>query len=201
MNRNVQKPGIGVGFAESVADAQAVFRAILDATAHPGRIVGLPERRLPAHRGDLSNAATAVALTLLDIDTPTWLGAELIGCRDFLKFHCGAPLTDRPSQCRFAFSGDPSHLPQLANFDLGTPQFPERSTTLVIEVPKLDSAAGATLRGPGIESAVNLRIEGLPVGFWQSRADLAPLFPLGIDLLFTCGAKLAALPRTTIVEQ
>ena len=192
---------IGAGFADPVADAQAVFRAILDATTHPGRIIKMPEQHLPLNQADLSKAATAVALTLLDLDTPVWLDAALTGGRDFLRFHCGSPVVDSPNQSRFAFAAAPIHLPALAAFDLGTVQFPERSTTVVLEVPQLDNADGATLHGPGIESTEHIRIVGLPTDFWSSRASLVPLFPLGIDLIFTCGAKLAAIPRTTIVEQ
>lgn len=196
-----QKSAIGAGFADPVADAQAVFRAILDATSHPGRIIKVPEQHLPLDQGDLSKAATAVALTLLDLDTPVWLDAALTSCRDFLRFHCGSPVANHPDQSRFAFAAAPIHLPALAAFDLGTPQFPERSTTVVVEVPQLDNADDVTLRGPGIESSEHIRIVGLPTDFWSARASLASLFPLGIDLIFTCGAKLAALPRTTIVEQ
>lgn len=191
---------VSVGFDEPVADAQAVFRRILDATAHPGRIVAVPKDILPEADAGLSCAAAALALTLLDLDTPVWLGADLTHAGNFLRFHCGTPLVDRPSESRFAFVSDIQHLPALTEFDMGTPDFPERSTTLVIEVPDLADAHGLELRGPGIRTSSHLRIGGISEGFWRQRAALAPLFPLGIDLVFTCDQRLAVLPRTTFVE-
>lgn len=191
---------LSVGFDEPVADAQAVFRRILDATAHPGRIAAVPADILPETDVGLSCAAAALALTLLDLDTPVWLGADLAHAGNFLRFHCGTPLVDSPSECRFAFVSDIQRLPALTEFDMGTPDFPERSTTLVIEVPDLADASGLELRGPGIRTRSHLRIGEVPDDFWHRRAALAPLFPLGIDLVFTCGQRLAVLPRTTFVE-
>lgn len=191
---------IGAGFSEPVADAQMVFRRILDASAHPGRIVTIPADILPDSDAGLSCAATTLALTLLDLDTPVWLDANLPQASDFFRFHCGTPLVDSPCNSRFAFITDLRQLPALTEFDMGTPDFPERSTTLVIEVPDLVDGPGLQLRGPGIRKVSYLRIGGISADFWRQRADIAPLFPLGIDLIFTCGQRLAAIPRTTVVE-
>lgn len=191
---------LSVGFDEPVGDSQAVFRRILDATAHPGRIVAVPPDILPEKDVGLSCAAAALALALLDLDTPVWLGADLADAGSFLRFHCGTRLVDSPSESRFAFVSDIQRLPALTEFDMGTPDFPERSTTLVIEVPDLADARGLELRGPGIRTSSHLRVGGVPDDFWHRRAVLAPLFPLGIDLVFTCGQRLAVLPRTTFVE-
>jgi alpha-D-ribose 1-methylphosphonate 5-triphosphate synthase subunit PhnH len=191
---------VGTGFADPVADAQAVFRCILNATAHPGRIVEIPEALLANNDEGLSGAATAVALTLLDFETPVWLDAALAPAGDFLRFHCGVPLAASPTESRFAFAVDTTRLPELTQFDLGTPDFPERSTTLVIEVPDIAAEPGLRLRGPGIQTSVPLRIDAISNTFWMKRAELAELFPLGIDLIFTCGRRLCVLPRTTNVE-
>jgi len=193
---------VGAGFAEPVADAQAMFRCILDATAHPGRTIEIPGL-LANNTGQdtkLSGAATAVALTLLDFETPVWLDAALAPAGNFLRFHCGVPLVTSPADSRFAFADDIRGLPELTQFDLGTPDFPERSTTLVIEVPELSEEPGLRLRGPGIQTSVPLRIDAISDIFWKKRADLASLFPLGLDLIFTCGRRLCVLPRTTNVE-
>ena len=63
------------GLADPAHDAQQLFRAILDATSHPGRIVSLPAA--PAGPGALSAAATAYLLTLADRDTPVWLAERV----------------------------------------------------------------------------------------------------------------------------
>jgi len=200
---------IGPGFGDPVAHAQAVFRLILDATAHPGRVVELPPEILqhnssgPGGSG-LGDAAAALALTLLDFETPVWLDDELAGAGDYLRFHCGAPITADPKASRFAFLSRPGGTP-LAAFDLGDTDFPDRSTTLVIAVPSLASGEpgasgpGLTLRGPGIRDSGRLHVEAIAPEFWTARAELAPLFPLGLDLVLACGRSFAAIPRTTVV--
>ncbi len=191
---------VGAGFRDPVADAQRCFRLILDATAHPGRIVELPADLLAANESGLPDAAAALALTLLDFETPVWLDAAVRGASAYLRFHCGMPLVDDPKQSRFAFAGDPAGLPPLGSFDLGTTEFPDRSTTLVVAVPGLAAESGVVLRGPGLKGSARLRLDGIGPEFWRTRAELAPLFPLGIDLVFVSGRRLAAVPRTTIVD-
>jgi alpha-D-ribose 1-methylphosphonate 5-triphosphate synthase subunit PhnH len=185
------------GFADPVRDAQACFRAVLDAMAHPGRIVRAPVAlpdRLP-----LGAAAASVALSLCDIDTPIWLDAASAAAAGYLAFHCGAPVAKTPADARFAFVADADALSPLDGFALGTDEYPERSATLVIEVSGLADDYGVTLRGPGILGETRLGVSGLPDRFWTERAALAELFPRGLDVLFACGDALAALPRSTQV--
>lgn len=190
--------GLAPGFADPVHDAQACFRAVLEATAHPGRIVTVAGS-LPGGAA-LSPAARAVALTLCDIDTPVWLDAASAAEAGYLAFHCGAPLALSPAEARFAFVTDAGALPPLADFALGSDEYPERSATLVIEVADLAEEAGTVLRGPGILGERRLNVSGLPARFWAERAALAELFPRGLDVLFTSGSRLAALPRSTRVS-
>jgi alpha-D-ribose 1-methylphosphonate 5-triphosphate synthase subunit PhnH len=185
------------GFVDPVRDAQACFRAVLDAMAHPGRIAQMPvtfSSTLP-----LGRAAISIALTLCDIDTRVWLDEASAGAAGYLAFHCGAPLAKTPAEAHFAFIGDAADLPPLACFALGTDEYPERSTTLVIEVTDLVGGSGAVLRGPGIRDEIRLGVAGLPGRFWTERAALAELFPRGLDILFVHGGRLAALPRSTRV--
>jgi alpha-D-ribose 1-methylphosphonate 5-triphosphate synthase subunit PhnH len=190
--------GLAPGFADPVHDAQACFRAVLDATAHPGRIV--PVAGALPDGAALSPAARALALTLCDIDTPVWLDAAAAAEAGYLAFHCGAPLARSPAEARFAFAADPAGLPPLADFALGTDEYPERAATFVIEVAALSEEGGTVLRGPGILGERRLMVSGLPARFWAERAALAELFPRGLDVLFTSGRRLAALPRSTQVS-
>ena len=92
------------GFDNPVDDAQAVFRATLEAFAHPGRLESLPVSS--GQPEGLSRALTALLLTLADPDTPVWLPADVpAAARAFLRFHCGCrwwmPSETRPSSaCR-----------------------------------------------------------------------------------------------------
>ena len=185
------------GFADPVSDAQAAFRAVLDAMARPGRLAqfAAPAEVPPG----LGRAAAALALTLVDMDTAVWLGPACAPAADWLRFHCSARLAASPAAARFAFA-TAGECPPLARFDLGTNEYPDQSTTLVLEVPSLARGGALTLRGPGIETVEHVGIAGLPSGFWGQRDMLHELFPRGLDIVFVAGNTALALPRTTRVE-
>jgi alpha-D-ribose 1-methylphosphonate 5-triphosphate synthase subunit PhnH len=148
----------------------------------------------------LGDAAAAIALTLCDMDTPIWLDSGLARCADYLRFHCGAPQAAAPGDAHFAFISDPSALPALDTFALGSDEYPDRSTTLVVEIAGLRAGKGHTLSGPGIAGSARLAVAGLPDGFWRERETLAVLMPRGLDVIFTCGPRLAVVPRTTVTN-
>lgn len=187
--------GLEPGFAEPVRDAQACFRAVLDALANPGRITSVAASLAGRPPAPLGLAATSVALTLCDLDTSVWLDGAAMAAAPFFAFHCGAPLAP-PAEARMAFAADATALPPLGSFALGTDEYPERSAMLVIEVAGLSDVTGAALSGPGIRGEARLGVVGLPARFWAERAELAELFPRGLDVLFVFGGRLAALPRS-----
>jgi alpha-D-ribose 1-methylphosphonate 5-triphosphate synthase subunit PhnH len=188
---------LGPGFGDPVRGAQGCFRAVLDAMAHPGRIVALPAALDGAPPAPLGMAAAAIVLTLCDIDTPLWLDAAAAPAAGYFAFHCGAPVADDPAGARFAIIADAESLPPLDRFALGSDEYPERAATLVIEVAGLADGSGMTLRGPGIRGEARLAAAGLPARFRAERAALAALFPRGLDIVLACGDRVAALPRST----
>jgi len=187
------------GFDNPVDDAQQVFRATLEAFAHPGRLQPLPVASgVP---DGLSPALAALLLTLADPDTPVWLPADVpAAARAFLRFHCGCPLVEDLSAATFACVPAGHAMPALADCAQGQPAYPDRSATLIMEVPSLTQGETLTLRGPGIETTQALRVTGLPAGFRAAwRANNAG-FPLGVELLLASGDQFCALTRTTHVE-
>ncbi|HEV2301379.1 MAG TPA: phosphonate C-P lyase system protein PhnH [Stellaceae bacterium] len=188
------------GFRDPVHGAQRAFRRLLDAMAHPGRIHDLSGLLAASPPAPLGEAAAAVLLALCDIETPLWLPAAAASVLPYLAFHRGMPVAAAPEEGRFAFVPDPALLPPLAGFGLGSDEYPDRSTTLVLEVKSLGGKNGVSLGGPGIESRARLAAGGFGGEFWRQRQELAALFPRGLDICFTCGARLAALPRSTKVE-
>jgi alpha-D-ribose 1-methylphosphonate 5-triphosphate synthase subunit PhnH len=187
------------GYADPVADSQRTFRAVLDAVAHPGRVVSTGESLIPP--GPLAPAAAAIALTLFDFETPVWVD-EAVGveAREWLRFHTGALITDDPASAGFALVTDARLLPALGTLDCGTDERPERSATLVIQVDELVTGTGYRLTGPGIETEERLAVHGLPDPFWRELRENHGLFPRGVDVLLVAGSRLSALPRTTRVE-
>lgn len=186
------------GFDDPVMRSQSTFRKVLEAMSHPGRIVDIDNT--PEGLVDLSPAATAVCLTLVDFETPIWLDKKALSASDYLKFHCSCPITELSTAAQFAVIAAPQELTSFETFNLGSNEYPDRAATLIIEVESLSNAEGVTLTGPGIEHSAKLSVSGVSENFWQQVQNNSALFPRGVDLVLTCGKQLAALPRTTQVE-
>ena len=192
--------GFALGFADYTFDAQSTFRVLLDAMARPGTIGAIGAQ--PEAPEPLDVATTAVALCLFDHDTQVWLGDGVAGFAvyEYLRFHCGCPLTKASLTSDFALSIATAGVPGLAQFSPGTDEFPDRSTTLIVQVPSLENGAPVRLTGPGIRDTAELRVAGIPDYFWAERREQQAMFPRGIDLVFTCGERLVTLPRSTEIE-
>ena len=184
------------GFYEPVFQAQSVFRMLMDCMARPGQKLAIePQIEPPAPMGV---AAGAIALTLCDHDTPVWLTQTLSKSpvAAWLSFHTGTPLTVEKAEARFAFAEAGAMLPSLGLFASGSQEYPDRSTTVVIEVPALTGGPEWVLSGPGIKDSTTLSPIGLPPLFLRQWADNRALFPRGVDVVLTCGAEIVGLPRT-----
>jgi len=179
------------GFADPARDGARAFRAAMEAMARPGTIATLDQTAPPA---PLSVAAGTLLLVLCDPDTPVWLAGDCdcTAVRDWLAFYTGAPVAAGPGACAFAV-GRWDALAPLDAYPAGTPEYPDRSATLIVERDAL-APGGTVLDGPGIAGQAALPLPD-PAAF---RANAAR-FPLGIDTFFTCGTRVAALPRSTRV--
>lgn len=188
------------GFTDPVFDAQAVFRAAMDALARPGSVHEITCQLTPPK--GVCVASGALMLTLCDYDTPVYLSAALAQCAvpGWLGFHAGAKLTNDKSASAFSFFEKGGTLPAFSHFAQGTQDYPDRSTTIILEVASLDGGPRLSLSGPGIKGTTEIAPVGLPSTFLdQWRANRA-LFPRGIDLILTCGNRLIGLPRTVNIK-
>ncbi len=190
---------IAPAFPDPTRGSQAVFRKVMDAMARPGTIQDLAFA--PDTPEGLDRAAGAVALTLFDFETPVWLDPALRGglAEGWMRFHCGAPQTLEPLKAAFAVVTDLASAPALNAFNMGDAKYPDRSTTLVIQLPSLDGGPSVTLKGPGIKTEETLSLAGLPDGFWDQVQTNQEQFQFGVDLIFVAGDRLTALPRSTRV--
>ena len=104
-----------------------------------------------------------------------------------------------PHEADFGVVAGPEELPPLESFSAGSKEYPERSATVVLQVPVLHES-GWRLTGPGIRNEVRLSVpalgEGFPAQWERNRAR----FPRGVDLYLSCGDRLCGLPRTTRIE-
>jgi len=186
-------------FADPALGAQTVFRALLNALAHPGtegRIEGAPSAPAGMGRGFY-----AAILALGDFETTIWLDPELAGARDDLRFQLGAKLTDAPARADFALIVDGASMPTLDAFAQGDTDYPDRSTTLLIEVAALSGDGPWRLRGPGIANEARLGVEGLPNDFLEQWRANHARFPRGVDTFLFAGTTAVGLPRTTAIRE
>jgi alpha-D-ribose 1-methylphosphonate 5-triphosphate synthase subunit PhnH len=180
------------GFDDAPVRSARAFREVLEAMARPGSI-----RRVEGAQGPapLSMAASIALLTLADTTTPVHLAgaANCQEVRGWMAFHIGSPLVSA-EMADFAVGTWPDLQP-VSRFRIGQPDYPDRSATLIVETDRLVNH-GPALTGPGIAMATWLSLPET-AAFHANRAQ----FPLGFDCLFTCGDRLAALPRSTRVEK
>ena len=187
-------PGRGMtmraGLADPVLDAQGIFRSVLDALAHPGRVVTVPSALEPP--APLGPATAAVCLTLLDFETPLWLdpAARTPEVLEYLRFHCGVPICQSPRRRAFAVLADaaPSAFrsdafrPAAMSIRTGRPRSSSRPA-------RSSEGVGRRLTGPGIDGERRLDLEGVSGRFWDMLRENQALFPRGIDVLVTAGPR------------
>jgi alpha-D-ribose 1-methylphosphonate 5-triphosphate synthase subunit PhnH len=193
-------PALAPAFAEPVDDAQSVFRATMDALSRPGTAQTLAPALAPP--APLSRGAGAIALALLDYESPFWLDETLSREPDvaqWLRFHTGAPIVRDAKDAAFAFMADAARVPDFDSFALGTGEYPDRSTTLVLQIAHLSGPEVMTLRGPGIAGERAFAVSPCPADLVTRLQDNHALFPRGLDLLFVTNDAVAAIPRSTRV--
>jgi alpha-D-ribose 1-methylphosphonate 5-triphosphate synthase subunit PhnH len=188
---------LSAGFSDKVLSAQVTFRSVMEAMARPGSVHHMTSD-VGAVPG-LMRGAAAIALTLFDHDTPVWLDPQLAdaGVAAWLKFHTGAPVTVDASEASFALVTDGASLPALDSFALGSSEYPDRSTTVILQVESLNKGIAYELRGPGIDGATTLNATIAPSDLFGRLAINAKLFPRGIDVVLVHDDAIVAIPRTT----
>ncbi|MEL6968240.1 MAG: phosphonate C-P lyase system protein PhnH [Pseudomonadota bacterium] len=214
-------PALALGFREPVHDAQETFTAIMDAMARPGLIkVARPAQMKVAQPGPLKTVTlpqgapvglhlttASVLLTLLDHDSSVSFDATLDdqeGLRRWNAFHTGAPVADSPADADFAVLATFDETLALDEYRQGEPSYPDRSTTLIIQVDRLQNGAGWRLTGPGIQTEhlldVDPTVEPAGASFLDQWNRNRGQFPLGVDIVLCAPDAIACLPRTVKIE-
>ncbi|PHP68763.1 phosphonate C-P lyase system protein PhnH [Zhengella mangrovi] len=186
------------GLADPVFDAQSAFRAVMAAMAEPGTVHA--PGRLAGPPAPLSAVAATILTTLCDADTPVWLDPALAASEAvtaWIAFHAGSPVTANPVEAHFAFVTDPAAMPAFDGFGLGSHEYPDRSTTIVLQVAGFDGGEPLTLAGPGIETTRTFAPSPMPRNFTTQWAANQARFPRGVDLVLAGPDAVACLPRYT----
>lgn len=130
-----------------------------------------------------------------------WLATPLSNdiVNQSLRFHTNAPLVSQPEQATFAVTDEAISSEQLNALSTGTAVAPEAGATLILQVASLSGGRMLRLTGAGIAEERMIAPQ-LPECILHELTERPHPFPLGIDLILTCGERLLAIPRTTHVE-
>lgn len=218
---------IAAGFSDTIHDSQYCFRHLLTAMSQPGTLV---ELNLAQGFGSMMPASTQVLLALADNSTPVWLSNQFandIAVKENLNFHLGCSILSgqkngvQLSEIQQKPSFGVISQQDLVNFDwsqtsffVGCEEYPDRSTTVIVEVaglstvpcslpePDADSPVVLRLSGPGIEHEARVVVQSLSstvISIMLSQRKTHK-FPLGLDFILVSGEQVVALPRSTTVE-
>jgi alpha-D-ribose 1-methylphosphonate 5-triphosphate synthase subunit PhnH len=188
---------LAAGFGHAVFDSQRAFTAAMRALSRPGVIErcgeGLPpDAPLPAAGG-------AALLALCDQETPLFLSPSVAATPDvatYLRFHTGARIVGEPALAAFALVDMRADGLALNDFAQGTPEYPDRSATVIAMCGSLRAGPSLPIAGPGIKTVAALTVTDLPSGFAEAWARSRAAFPLGVDILFAAGTEIVGLPRS-----
>ena len=171
-----------------------MFRAALEALSRPGTPRPLALGGAPA---PLSPAAAGLIWTVSDSDAPLWVAPsrQSIEIEQFIRFRTGAAPMAAPQGAAF-FIGRWEELAE-SPMSLGSPEYPDRSTTLIVEVDGFDNGPAAHLSGPGLAHPAALPVAGVDDRFWPFVERNAALFPLGVDMFLCANDQIVGLPRST----
>lgn len=183
------------GFDQPVTEAQATFRAAMQALANPSQPVAF-RSQLDTEAPLLANAA-ALGLALLDFEVTFHLAPSLStgAVAAYFRFHTGASETKTARDAAFAFLDLGKDALRLADYAQGTPDYPDRSTTLI--ALSTSAETGVAIAGPGIKAVGELGVAPLPADFVAQWAANRAGFPLGVDILFVTEEGFIGLPRST----
>lgn len=190
------------GFSDPVHDSQATFNSVMQAMARPGRIRQLDA--LSDVPSGLFPSTAAVLLALVDFDSSLWFDSSLGDDGEVVSwttFHTGAPIVVDRSRAAFAVVSRFDDGLTLADFHQGEPEFPDRSTTLIVQVDSLGDGDGWKLTGPGIQMSHQLLVTPVAPGFLHQWTLNREGFPLGVDIILCAPQAIACLPRTVNIEE
>jgi alpha-D-ribose 1-methylphosphonate 5-triphosphate synthase subunit PhnH len=169
--------------SEAETRANAAFDALLWALSRPGRPRRLPE----PGEGSVIEALLDRECRVHSAD-PRLIPAIM---------RTGAAVADLEA-ADHVFLGRLEDAFLLAGLRLGSDLYPDGGATVVVR-GEIGRGPALCVTGPGVDGRLELRLGGLPDGFWEMRAGLTR-YPMGFDLFVLDGAEIVGLPRSTAVE-
>lgn len=174
------------------AREQEAFRSLLNAMARPGSIW-----QAPIHpQGGQFGAALSLLEAVLDHEVTFAVLPPRADLTETLLRLTGSRVAP-PETADYLLCTGEGILTAVRAAKTGTPEFPDRSATVIAAISAVSGQAGdgeaLTLCGPGIKDTATVWIAGLPAGLLDARAEQNAELPMGVDLVlvapdgtFTC---------------
>lgn len=188
---------------DETQDGQEAFRVFLDSMTRPGQLRRLDTAKLAPPAG-LAGAGALLGLCLLDSEVAFHCAGFTPEVSEYLR--CNTNSRVAPAQdADFVFLADSSNLDELAVAKTGDPEYPELSATVVLQVRELSEEPMAdclrvAVSGPGVDGVRSFSVAGLGTAFLTLLRRTNEEFPLGLDLILTCGDAVLSLPRSQRLE-
>ena len=201
-----------------VFDSQKIFRILLNAFAHPGKVVEISDLKI-APPLNVSRASCGILFTLLDLEVGFSVCAsnkrQKEKIEEYFIINTGCRLETIESADFILAFGE---LPHLERIKRGSLEYPDQGATVIYSVEEIDEprpgtqgwgesllkigSLTLTLTGPGINGKKVLSVKGLKKQEVMKIIEVNKEFPLGADFVFVGRKdKFFALPRSTkIVE-
>lgn len=203
---NINLSTLAQGFENVGRDSQIIFRQIMGSFARPGLPVEISPLVKPSPEFDVS-VAGSLLMALMETGTALYLPneAQISNWANYLKFHTSCVLTPECQNAEFIWIQDGAHLPSLLSCALGSVEFPETSSTLIIDVNGIEinseSMDAKVWTGPGIKEPIQIDIQGISTAFWREREELRQMYPCGVDVIFCSSTQIVSLPRSTRIGE
>jgi alpha-D-ribose 1-methylphosphonate 5-triphosphate synthase subunit PhnH len=85
-------------------------------------------------------------------------------------------------------------------FNFGTDSYPDRSTTVIVQVKSFSEGSTVQVSGPGLQAPVVLQVESASSDFWKRVQDSHSQFPIGLDVILASPQHMVALPRSSRIN-
>lgn len=183
-----------------IFDSQRIFRSLLDAMAHPGRIITLPEIGIKppaANRYPL-----LLLMTLLDHEASFCvMGGAQTQVTEYLKTNTGSKESRLENSDFILVYGGSSHG-VIRGARVGTLEDPDESATVIYDTGSIGAGERGILlelSGPGIADKRKVGASGIEQTEIEDVLAMRD-YPLGLDLIFSDKAgRIVCIPRSTTV--
>ncbi|HEX3385074.1 MAG TPA: phosphonate C-P lyase system protein PhnH [Mucilaginibacter sp.] len=186
---------------DTVFDAQHHFRLLLDSMSRPGKINKLESGEIFPPEG-LNQASALTGFALLNPDV-TCFAAGPNGDDAVLYFlvNTSSPRAEI-EDADYIFLPENYYSTDLAAARIGTPKYPEDSTTIIAEASAvstepIEGALRLTLKGPGVNGEAEAFVIGIDERLLVFLKEQNSEYPLGLDLIITDRqSQVLCIPRT-----